>query len=277
MDNTNFLIILVIILMLLICINLHLFYYYNPLPNIILQYDVVVVGCARDIMGFLPDTRIKLQMLKFLFKSCKIIIYENDSKDKTLDILKQWEKEHFIQLITEKNVKGIRTERLARGRNILYKEAMKNDFDLFIVIDMDNVIEKLTYKSIVSCFNVKEDWAMVGANQTGQYYDMFALRTFDDWMPFDCWYCINIEDKGKDYCLDSRWRTIPQDSDMIQVKSCFGGFGIYKRQYMNNCSYGNGVQIINGKTIEICEHVEFNKCIIDNGGTIYINPQLINY
>ena len=108
MYNNNFLFSLIIILMLLIYLNLHLFYKYNCLLAIlnnltepILPYDVVVVGCARDIMKYLPTTKINLQMLKNLFKSCKIIVYENDSKDNTLDILKQWANEDFIQLITQ--------------------------------------------------------------------------------------------------------------------------------------------------------------------------------
>ena len=246
--------------------------------NIILPYDVVIVGCARDIEKYLENTKQKLQMLKSLFRNTKIIIYENDSIDKTLDILKDWERENFIQLITEKNVKGIRTERLAFARNILYNEAMKHNFDLYIVIDLDNVIQDLSKESIMSCFNLKEDWAMVGANQKDIYYDMFALRTIDDWMPFDFLYCINIEIKTQKYCLDDRYKIIPQNTQPIEVLSCFGGVGIYKRKYLDNCFYGYGFQMDNNnEKIQACEHVDFNKCIKYNGGKIYINPNLINY
>ena len=104
--------------------------------NKILPYDVIIVGCARDIEYYLSNTKEKLQMLKSLFKSSKIIIYENDSKDNTLNILKDWEKEKLIYLITEKDVKGTRTERLAYARNLLYNEAMKHTFDLLIVISI---------------------------------------------------------------------------------------------------------------------------------------------
>ena len=35
---------------------------------------------------------------------------------------------------------------------------------------------------------------------------------------------------------------------------------------------------MNGENkMEFCEHVEFNKCITNNGGNIYINPKLINH
>jgi len=241
-----------------------------------LQYNVIIVGCARDIEKYLPNTKEKLQMIKTLFKSSKIIIYENDSKDKTLDILKEWENEKLIKLITEKNIKGERTERLAYARNLLYKEAMKHKFDLLIIIDMDDVISLLSKESILSCFKLKENWAMVGANQNRIYYDLWALRTYDNWMPFDCWSCINIEKKSYKYCLNSRWKNVPEYKKPIKVKSCFGGTAIYKRKYLNNCSYGNGMQKIGNITTEICEHVYFNKCIINNGGKIYINPKFIN-
>ena len=245
-----------------------------PLP-----YDVVIVGCARNIDSYLPNTKKKLEMMKPLFRTSKIIIYENDSTDKTLDILTTWKNENLIELITEKNVKGIRTERLAYARNLLYKEAMKTKFDLFIVIDLDNVINDLTPESILSCFNkdVTEEWAMIGGNQKESYYDMFALRTFDDWMPFDFEKCENIEKKTRAYCLDSRFKNIPQNNKLLEVKSCFGGTAIYKRKYLDNCTYGEGFQMNGDEKIEFCEHVDFNQGVVNNGGKLYINPKFINH
>jgi hypothetical protein len=239
-----------------------------------LNYNIIIVGCARNISKYLDNTLTKINMLKSLFKSTKVFIYENDSTDKTLDILKDWENKGIIKLFSEKNVSGKRTERLAHGRNILYNEAMKYNFDLLIVMDLDNVIDLLSEEGILSCFDIKEDWAMLGGNQIGNYYDLWALRTYDDWMPFDCWECVNINKKSKKYCFYSRFKSIPKNNNPIKVKSCFGGIAIYKRKYLDNCSYGNGLKGDNEK-YEICEHVTFNECIIRNGGNIYINPKLI--
>ena len=239
-----------------------------------LNYNIIIVGCARNIDKYLDNALIKINMIKSLFKLTKVIIYENDSSDNTLDILKDWENKQIITLITEKNVPGLRTERLAHGRNILYNEAMKHSFDLLIVMDLDNVIELLSIEGILSCFDIKEDWAMIGGNQLGNYYDLWALRTYDDWMPFDCWECVNQNKKSSDYCINSRFKNIPKNSNPIKVKSCFGCIAIYKRKYLNNCSYGNGLQ---DNKYEICEHVTFNEYIIKNGGNIYINPQLITF
>ncbi len=254
--------------------------------NDILPYDVVIVGCARNIDKHLNNTKEKLLMLKSLFKSAKIIIYENDSIDNTLNILKEWEQDNLITLITEKNVPGKRTQRIAHGRNILLKEALKNKFDLLLVIDLDDVIAKLDRNSIRSSFNMTEDWAAVGANQLERYYDLWALRTYDNWMNYDCWECVR---KYKKYlnpiatynCVESKYRNIPQTSKPIQVKSCFGGLTIYKRKYLDGCTYGTGLnkqfnEQNNEEYNEVCEHVLFNQCIINNGGKIYINPKMIN-
>lgn len=240
----------------------------------ILPYDVIVVGCARNIETYLSGTKEKLEMIKGLFKSTVIYIYENDSNDKTLEILKQWESENFINLISEKNVPGLRTERLAHGRNILYNKAMEHNFDYLIVMDLDNVNMDLSSDGIKSCFNIEEKWAAVCANQTGNYYDIWALRTYDDWMPFDCWYCVNAEKKSQKYCVASRYKNVPSNSKPIKVKSAFGGFVIYDKKYLGNCTYGNGLYDDGN---ELCEHVTFNQCILDNGGEIYINPALINH
>ena len=65
---------------------------------------------------------------------------------------------------------------------------------------------------------------------------------------------------------------IPGDSDLIEVKSCFGGLGIYKTKFIKNCKYYGGEDTDN----EVCEHVAFNECIYANGGKLFINPKMIN-
>jgi hypothetical protein len=243
-----------------------------------LNYDVIITGCARNIEQYLDTTLKKLLMIKELFKTTKIFIYENDSIDNTSNILKEWEDNNIIKLISEKNVPGPRTQRLAHGRNILYKEAMKYKFDYLIVIDLDYIISDLTKESIMSCFNFKEEWAMMGGNQIGTgergaYYDIWALRTYDDWMNIDYHQCMR-DGNTEYYCGASRLRNISPESEPIKVKSCFGGIGIYKRKYLDNCTYGSG---LNSDNYEICEHTTFNECILKNGGSIYINPKLITF
>ena len=118
---------------------------------------------------------------------------------------------------------------------------------------------------------------MVGANQKDNYYDMFALKTFDEWMPIDLEKCRHIDKKPENYCLTDRYKNIPQTDKPIEVISCFGGTAIYKRKYLDNCNYGLGFQMNGNEKIEYCEHVDFNKGVTNNGGKIYINPKFINH
>ena len=141
---------------------------------------------------------------------------------------------------------------------------------------MDDVNHGLTKDAFLSSFEYK-DWAVMTANQSQEYYDKWALRTYDDWMPFDLWYCYNHEGKGAEYCLDRGAKNVPKNKEPILVKSAFGGLGIYKTKYLESVKYrGNGSNE-DVVSFDICEHVPLNNEISKKGGKIYINPKMINY
>jgi glycosyltransferase involved in cell wall biosynthesis len=226
--------------------------------------SVVIIGCARDIEKHLPVSIKVVENMCSLFDESSIILFENDSTDKTLEILNTWKR---AQVISEKNVKGSRTQRLAYARNKLMDEALKKNTEYIIIVDLDDKCADVTNESVRSTLNSTYDWAMMGANQKDVYYDLWALRTFDSWMPGDYWSRDNCK---KDECTG--FKHIPKTDKPIEVKSCFGGLGIYKTKYIKEgCRYYGGED---GK--EVCEHVSFNECIYKNGGKLYINPEMIN-
>lgn len=233
--------------------------------------SVVIIGCARDIEKHLPVSIQKVENICSLFDESSIIIFENDSTDKTLEILNNWKK---AEVISEKNVKGTRTQRLAYARNKLMEEALKKNAEYIVIVDLDDKCADITNESILSTLNNNhvKDWAMMGANQKDVYYDLWALRTFDSWMPGDYWSRDNCK---KDECGDNTkgigFKNIPKTDKPIEVKSCFGGLGVYKTKYLNECTYYGGQH---GK--EVCEHVSFHEGIRKNGGKLYINPEMIN-
>jgi len=238
--------------------------------------SVVILGMARNIEGYLPTIMEKMENILTLFEKGSIIIYENDSSDKTLEILQNWKK---ARIINEKNVQGERTHRLEHGRNILLEEALKENSEYIIILDMDDKNMNITNEAILTSLNNEnEDWAVMGANQEGTYYDLWALRTFDNWMPGDIWHC------GIDTNMsNSMWRNISKNENLIEVKSCFGGLGIYKTKYLNGCKYDgkttpkfNCSYDTSGVSTEKCEHVSLHECIRNNGGKIFINPKMIN-
>lgn len=247
-------------------------YYPGDMPILPENASVAIIGCARDASRYLPRMKEVLTSIRSIFHSSRVGIYENDSRDTTLDILKGWEASGFSYLLSEKTVTGNRTERLARGRNILMRWALEGGVSpptYVIVLDMDDVNVKLTEEVVRRCFSVPGNWGMLGANQNKMYFDLWALRTFDDWMPFDCWACKRHKgESALAYCVHNRYRRIPSDADPFEVISCFGGFGLYKTAFiLPRTPHYVGIG---------CEHVSFNEGIRENGGAIMIAPFLIN-
>jgi hypothetical protein len=238
--------------------------------------DVVILGTARNVDKYLPIIFEKIDMITTCFKKSHVIIYENDSTDNTYEMLQNWfhiNTNYEKIVISESNIKGLRTHRLSYARNKLLKEALKLKTKYIVVMDLDDVNIGLTKEGFMSSFKYKNDWAMIGANQQNNYYDIWALRTFDDWVPFDWVECRDIENKPIEYCLHSRYRKLKPSDKLIEVKSCFGGLAIYKTSYLKNCKYYGG----SGEK-EYCEHVLLHNEIRNkNNGKIYINTKMINH
>jgi hypothetical protein len=240
-------------------------YNYLEYNDITKNKSCIIVGTARNIEQYVYNSINILTDISYLFNYCPIVIYENDSNDNTLSILNNFK---HIKVISEKKVLGNRTIRLAHGRNTLhnYAVSLNYPFDYYIVCDLDDKISRLTPESILSCFNYN-DWSMMGANQEGGYYDLWALRTKDNWCKNDCW--DNPHNK-----LSCIHKNIPINSDPIEVDSCFGGTGIYKFELTIGCVYKSYKQQF---CSERCEHVSFHEDMKRlHNAKLFINPRMIN-
>jgi len=184
-------------------------------------------------------------------------IFYDDSTDNTVANLRQWG--IHTEIITAKNVEGSRTERIAQGRNELIAALSKIwKGDYMLMIDMDGVNNELT--GVDKCLTLPNDWGGCCANQNEAYYDLWALRTYDDWCNCDVW--------QDEHCkIGNKYRKIPQTTRPIKVKSCFGGATLYNwKQYAPQFKQA----VYNGKT---CEHVSFHQSA---GVPMYIQPKMLN-
>jgi len=201
----------------------------------------------------------KLKNLKLL----KIIIYENDSKDNTLQKLQNWNNEDLI-IISEKNInKGGRIKNIAYCRNKLLEYIKNNNYNpnYLIMIDTDDVLYYFNPLILNNIPKIKREWSMLGGNSY-IYYDLFALRMgkkYNDNLNY-----LKVNKKEK---LEKYFFKIPISSKLIKVESCFNGIGIYKYNCIKNLYYKGNKRL--------CEHVFLNKMIIKNGGKIFIYPKLI--
>jgi hypothetical protein len=218
--------------------------------------SVIVCGCTKNSSGYIHKHLQLLYDMAPLFKTFKMLIYENDSTDNTVEILEHFKQTHpFFDYISENLQLSIRTEVLAHGRNTLLGHIQ--EFEYMIMVDLDDVIATFKPSQIKYLFEHSE-WDALFANCLGKYYDIWALRIErDKWTPlcpfqvidYDCW---EAAQKYRTRQVISQHQiSIPVSEPLIPVNSAFGGFGIYKVNKINGRYNGfNGMR---------CEHVEFHK------------------
>lgn len=230
------------------------------------KYNVIFAGTCRNVEPYIKKILEYVDKCGKKFNSYCLIVYENDSSDKTREILEKNKKSNYYYIFEDNIQEKRRTVRLERGRNLIMDKVRELNKEYLIMIDLDNVNKRGTFvKTIDSCFD-NEDWDVICANQKRRYYDTYALRYCD--LTYDCG--AKRPSDGKK-CGEIKIK-FPRN-ERIDVDSAFGGIAIYKLSSIpNHCKY-------NGKYDdgdEKCEHVDFNKCIKDSGKKIVIDTNFMN-
>jgi hypothetical protein len=242
------------------------------------QYSVVFGGTVRNVEQFIKKNLEHIDNCGKKFKDYAVVLYENDSSDKTRKILEDNKKDNYHYIFDTTNEPS-RTKRLAHGRNqILNKVRELNNYDFLIMLDLDDVNNSGKFvESIDSCF-INHDWDVLTGNQSGDYYDIWAFRKRGllDW---DCWReharAIKNGMSGSEASDKYVWGIIKkfEPGQMIEVESAFSGIAIYRLETLpDNCSY-KGYYDDDGS--EICEHVPFHECLKNNGLKIFVNTNFL--
>ncbi|MGA2418337.1 MAG: hypothetical protein ABSF55_03810 [Candidatus Staskawiczbacteria bacterium] len=241
----------------------------------------VLVGCVREEEYIIGRNIERLEKTGKLFNDYRIVIFENDSADKTLKILNQKSKDNNkIIIISEKNqfsrFRGHgqkRMEIMAYCRNKYLEYTQKNFsyFDYMIVFDLD-LYGGWSNQGIANSIG-QDNWDMMGANglENGEYYDSFPLRikNFED----RC-YTGGRQSDGNNWSvrrdkikwIDAKKPKLLAGQELVPVYSCFSGLAMYKMEAIKDCRYG----------FEDCEHVSFHKQIYKRGHKrFFINPSMI--
>ncbi len=188
-----------------------------------------------------------------LFEDYRIVIYENDSKDLTAQILTAWANENDkVVAICEKGAserevvnhyeldhefrpgEPFRPELIARARNIVLDTAMSapyRDFHYLIWIDMDFSVPP-ELDGIIESFTTEIEWDAVLA------YGISTRKSFWDWYAFrDATYPIGSELLGNTWWYMQKSFRLHRKSPWHPVYSAFGGLGIYKKSSITGCRY----------------------------------------
>jgi len=248
--------------------------------------SILIVGVVKNISTTLQMDIDRLNRAFMKFKKIDYFLVESNSSDSSLKALKAMKESRnnfdFFQLGETSSSRETRTEALAYARNC-YLEYLNNTPksekpDFVVVADFNNLNKKLSCDSVDSCWE-RVDWDVCTANQTGRYYDIWALR-HEHWSPNDCWsqfhFLLSIgmrKDKAYAYSINGRMIKIPKTLDWIEVDSAFGGIAIYKAETLQDASYV-GTSEVGGM---ICEHVTLHSKLREKGFKIFVNPRFINF
>ena len=248
------------------------------------SFEVLIVGLVRNCE---PSLESEVETLRASFESFKKVSFflvESDSTDGSLGALKELAISipnfEFLSLGNIRQSIPDRIERIAHCRNVYldYVRNTSDKCDYVVVADLDGVNKLLTKEKIATCWQV-EGWSACTANQTGPYYDIYALRA-PGWSEIDCWnearslYASGMNPiKSWVKAIREKQRIIPESEDWIEVTSAFGGLAIYKTEAFLEGNY----QTFSGDELNVSEHVPFNLKLTETGHRIFINPKLTNF
>jgi glycosyltransferase involved in cell wall biosynthesis len=210
---------------------------------------VLICGIARNVEKAVPNVIQSANQLGLHFSDYRVIIYENNSSDRTKKLFSKWAKneprvifisEYLNKKKLEKEMSmGVlnRTEQIARARNIVLDEAMKekyDDYKYIIWADLDFVEPWDVEHMVETIVQPEQEWDAVFAYGA---YDLFPLRTAEWPIGFELlgqYYWEHLDEVRHQFVFS-------ENAGWKKVYSAFGGFGIYKRDAVKGCRYSGVV------------------------------------
>lgn len=248
--------------------------------------SAVFVGTARDCAGWLPDVLANLAKLSRFHDRAAFIFAVSDATDATAQLLRDWMgTERAGKVVDLGELAGRfqrRTERIAFARNVCLEEVRGSAFAEYrhlVVADMDDVLaaplDVDSYVRALQWLDTAPDRAAVFASASPRYYDIWALR-HPTWSPHDCWHRI-WERSARESFEAAKFREVfarqialPREMQPIEVRSAFGGLGLYRMSHAMRSRYVG----LDAQGREVSEHVAFNEAIARAGGRLFVFPGL---
>lgn len=211
---------------------------------------VLICGVCQNVESRLVKTKMIMESIGALFDDYRILIYENNSTDRTPEILASWTRanpkvwlksenlsdEELADVIVNvySNGSPFLTERIARARNIVLAEALSPayaDFPYLIWMDMD-FVRFPNFEGFIDTFQSEQEWDAVfayGVDPSNIYWDWYAFR--------DANFPIGPELLGMYWWHLNKYLTLTEQDPWYPVHSAFGGCGIYKKASIQDCYY----------------------------------------
>lgn len=237
---------------------------------------VTVLSLTRNNENRLQNN---INVMKNFFKehntSYNLVFFENDSTDKTVEILEKNKQEsptqfhYFSEQLGRKQFGPVkqqeRVQALAEYRNKLLEYARGLDSQFIIVMDSD--FDEISLDGLTNSFgwlSIDTNIAAVAGNsfeyKTGIFNsERYNLWNYDSWAFRHTWWLdLNVERPAPNNVNDAMiWFGLwipPTGSSPITVNSAFGGTCIYRSDVYFKGQYGS----------TDCEHVCFHQSLLVN-------------
>lgn len=210
-----------------------------------------ICGCAKDVGSYLDDVFNNIGFIGELFDDFHIIIYYDESDDNTLVKLNEYYEYYqskMTVLIGKEPLTNIRTQNIANARNGILtkiKELNNNDFQYFIMMDMDEVCSSKFNKNALDTYlqyeraNNPLPWDALSFNRI-IYYDLWALSI--DPYGFSCNHYENthkVKNQMIHFLKEELGKVILKNPNtgLLPCISAFNGFAIYRKNKFINVKY----------------------------------------
>lgn len=249
--------------------------------NISKNKKIVFTGLTRDNSKKIARNLGSLCKIGESFADYRIVIFENDSKDNTREIIEsmadmngkiillECEVERCkLNLTREKGVSLTRMEKMSSYRNRCFNFIFNNysDWDYLMVCDLD--MESVFYRSgVLHSISLMDEYAAVFAKGLMHVPLTFGMAN----VPYDGLAYLRSDDEPqkqvKISSLPLMWMKQIKDCSFtkkpINVKSAFNGAGIYRISDIKDMKYNAELG---------CEHYSLNCRLHEKGKKLCINP-----
>lgn len=250
--------------------------------------SVVFCGLCRDVENILPYNIARIEKTRKFFKESSVVIVENDSMDKTKDILSFYASTHKnVEVITpkvkdknrydNKGVSAMSVERaslMSNLRNVYLDHIHFKDVDFVVVIDLD-MIGGWSYEGFLHSFSTDENWSAMTANgvmlqKLQAKTDEGSFTVKEEMLFFDTWTFRDIGVEKFDGHMMHNSMVFKKGEPLVEVNSNFSGLGIYKFKDLIKCEY----RPYSEDEDICCEHVSLHQQMRKNKNKIFLNPSL---
>lgn len=251
---------------------------------------VVFVSLARDVASHLPTAFARIESMGAIFKEYKFVIFENDSRDGTRQIIRTKSlQDRRIDLMecpessecrlnsmaasSHGLIHKTRFEKMAKYRNLCLEHVRKfySDYDYMVVIDID-LVGPVSVDGFAHCFSYPMPWdAMCANGMVSRPLSMGAsLYRYDSLarlMVGSRPESSKIGIVARHLCQIAR-RSARRGEKPVLVRSEFNGAAIYQlpRLLSSGASYSG----------TYCEHVSLHLDMSSRGlDQIFMNPSFM--